>query len=85
MPKSNSVYEKVCFTIDGPSKKLVFNVCLFPFSKFQMVIVKNQVLIKFCYVTNIFDLHIFDNELAALLKYFEICREMNFFSLLFSE
>ena len=32
---------------------------------------------KFDNVTNVFDLQIFDNETAALLKFFEICTEMH--------
>ena len=35
------------------------------------------------YVTSIFDLHIFDNEMTALLKYFEICPKIHFVSLFF--
>ena len=35
-----SVCGKVWFTINGPSKMLFFNFCLFLFSKFQMTIVK---------------------------------------------
>ena len=42
-----------------------------------------SVLRKFCYVTNIFDLHIFDKETAALLNFFEICTEKHFVSLFF--
>ena len=38
---------------------------------------------KFCYVRNIFDLHTFDNETAALLKTFKISKEMDFVSLFF--
>ena len=38
---------------------------------------------KFYYVTNIFDLHIFDNETTALLKFFQISTEMHFVSLFF--
>ena len=38
---------------------------------------------KFYYVTNIFDLHIFDNETTALLIFFEICTEVYFVSLFF--
>ena len=38
---------------------------------------------KFFYVTNIFDLDIFDNETASLLKFLEICTEMHFVSLFF--
>ena len=38
---------------------------------------------KFYYVTNIFDLHTFDNETTALLKLFEISAEMHFVSLFF--
>ena len=33
---------------------------------------------KFSYVTNIFDLNTFDNEITALLKNFEISMEMQF-------
>ena len=36
---------------------------------------------KFYYVTNIFDMHIFDNEIKAPLKFCEICMEMQFVSL----
>ena len=38
---------------------------------------------KIYYVTNIFDLHTFDNEMTALLKFFEISTEMHFVSLFF--
>ena len=38
---------------------------------------------KFYYVTNIFDLHTFDNEMMALLKLFEISTETYFVSLFF--
>ena len=38
---------------------------------------------KFYYVTNIFDIHAFDNETTALLKFFEISTEMDFVYLLF--
>ena len=37
----------------------------------------------FYYVTNIFDLHTFNNETTALLKFFEISTEMHFVSLFF--
>ena len=40
-------------------------------------------LVKFYYVTNVFDLHSFDNETMAFLIFFEISSEMNFVSLLF--
>ena len=60
-----------------------------------MIIVKNliekasfllwisRVLMKFYYVTNIFDLHIFDNETSGLLEFFQISTEMHFVSLFF--
>ena len=38
---------------------------------------------KLCYVTNIFDLHIFDNEATVLLTFFQISTEMHFVSLIF--
>ena len=38
---------------------------------------------KFYYVTNTFDLHIFDNVTTALLKFFAISMEMHFVSLFF--
>ena len=41
---TNSVCEKVCFTIKEPSKMLFLNSSLFPFSKFQMTIVKNLIM-----------------------------------------
>ena len=40
-----------------------------------------RVLRKFCYVTNIFDLHIFDKETVTLLNFFEISTKMLFVSL----
>ena len=42
-----------------------------------------RVLSNFYYVTNIFDLHIFENETATLLNFFEICTDMHFVSLFF--
>ena len=38
---------------------------------------------KIYYVTSIFDLHTFDNETTALLKFFKISTEMHFVSLFF--
>ena len=38
---------------------------------------------KFYNVTNIFDLHTFDNKATALLKLFGICLEIHFVSLFF--
>ena len=38
---------------------------------------------NFYYVTNIFDLQIFDNETLVLLKLFETCMKMHFVSLFF--
>ena len=38
---------------------------------------------KFYFITNIFDLCIFDNKTADLLIFFEICTEMHFVSLFF--
>ena len=74
--------------INGPSNMLFFNCCLFPFSKFQITIVKNLVkdfegsqvvLLRH----NFFYLRIFDNEAAIILKFFEVCMEMHFVSLFF--
>ena len=42
-----------------------------------------RVLSNFYYITNIFDLHIFENETAALLIFFSICTDMHFGSLFF--
>ena len=67
--------------INGPSKMLFFDVCLYPFSKFQMLV--SRVVMKFYFITNIFDLCIFDNKTADLLIFFEICTEMHFVSLFF--
>ena len=80
---TNSVCKEVWFTMNRPLKMLLFNFGLFPFLKFQMILVKNpikisRVLMKFYYVTNIFD-----NETVALLKFFKICTEMHFVSLFF--
>ena len=38
---------------------------------------------KFYYVTNIFDLHTFENEMTVLLKFFEISTEIDFVSMYF--
>ena len=43
----------------------------------------SRVLMKFYYVTNIFDIHTFNNETTTLLKFFEISTEMQFVSLFF--
>ena len=67
--------------INGPSKMLFFDVYLYPFSKFQMLV--SRVVMKFYFITNIFDLYIFDNKTADLLIFFEICTEMHFVSLFF--
>ena len=44
-----------------------------------------RVLSNFYYVTNIFDLHICNNETATLLIFYEICKDMHFVSLFFSK
>ena len=46
-------------------------------------IFKTTSVLNFYYVTNVFDLHIFDKEMEALLNFFEICTEVHFVSLLF--
>ena len=38
---------------------------------------------NFYYVTNVFDLRTFENETAALLKFFKISTEKNFVSLFY--
>ena len=95
MPIISSVCANVWFTINELSKLLLFNFCLFHFSKFQMTVVKNlsekpfffimdfEGSYKFYYVTNIFDLHTFDNGTTVLLNFFEISTEMYFVSLFF--
>ena len=40
---------------------------------------------KFCYVTNIFDLHTFDYETTVLKNFFEIFTEMHFVNLTFDD
>ena len=40
-------------------------------------------MMKIYYVKNIFDLHTFDNETTALIKFFEISTEMYFVPLFF--
>ena len=51
---------------------LFFNFSLFPFSKFQIIVKKLIVnfegFYELLHVTNIFDLHIFDNETIAITK-----------------
>ena len=58
------------------------------FPNFKWLLLKisqwiSRVLRKFYYVIDIFELHIFDNETAALLNLFEICTKMHFVSLFF--
>ena len=43
----------------------------------------SRVLSNFYYVKNIFDLHIFENEMATPLNFFEICTDIHFVSLFF--
>ena len=57
------------------------NFCFFPFSKFQITIVKNVIMDfessqKVLLRHRIFYLHIFDNETAAFLIFLEICMEI---------
>ena len=72
----------------------LFLFFFFHFSKFQMTIAKNLMkknpflrcisrFVKFCYVLIAFDIHTFDNETTAFLKFFEISTEMDFVSLFF--
>ena len=46
-------------------------------------LLKMLLRMKLYYFTNIFDLHTFDNETTALLKFFKISTEMHFVSLFF--
>ena len=73
---------------------LFLNFYLFHFFKFQITIViylmeKPSSLtmdfkgfLKFYYVTSFFNLQIFNNETTVLLKFFEICADMHFVSLI---
>ena len=61
---------------------LIFAFSLYP--NFKLLLSKIlkwilRVLSNFYYVTNIFELHICDNETAALLIFFKICTDMHFF------
>ena len=49
---------------------LVFAFFIFPYFKWLVSKWISRVLMKFYYITNIFDLQIFDNETAVLLFYF---------------
>ena len=42
----------------------------------------SRVFLKFYYVTSFFNLQIFNNETTVLLKFFEICADMHFVSLI---
>ena len=76
--------------INELSKILIFSFGFSYFSKFQIAILKNLIELpsffkmefegsmKFYYVTNIFDLHTFDNETTALWKFVEISTEVHF-------
>ena len=59
----NSAYEKIWFTINGLSKILFFNFCLFDFSKFQMNIVKNLMKNPLLFVMN------FESPYEVLLRH----------------
>ena len=84
-----SLWKRLVFAIKGPSKLLFFTFCLFPLPKFLKTFVKNLItdfegFSNFYYAPNIFDLHIFENETAALLFiFFSICTDMHFGSLFF--
>ena len=66
MPITNSVCEKVWFTINGLPKMLLFNLCLFHFSIFQMTIVKNVMEKPFFFIMDIVDFY----EILLRRKYF---------------
>ena len=85
LPIKNPVYQNVWFTINGLSKTLFFNFCLFHFSEFQITIDKTflkktaffvpdfkspyEVLLRHKY----FHLYFFDKETRALLNFFKSC------------
>ena len=85
------------FTVNGLSKMLFFDFCLFQFFKFQTTIAKNVektilfcngfwvLFVKFYYVTNIFDLHTFHNEATALLNFLKFPRKCVFCFFIFSK
>ena len=91
MPIINSNYAKAKFRINGPSNFFFF----FHSSEFQMTIVKNLMekpsffIIDFESSNEVllrhknFDLQIFDSQMTALLKVFEICTEI--YNLLFDD
>ena len=91
----NSVWGKIWFMINEPSKTQFCNFCLFIFLNFKRLLSKifqktilfllriSRLLMRLYYVINISDLHIFDDETTALLKIFENCTEMHFASLFF--
>ena len=78
--------EKFGLRLTGRRKCYFSIFCRFSFSKFQMTIALkwiSRVLSNFYYVKNIFDLHIFENEMATPLNFFEICTDIHFVSLFF--
>ena len=60
-----------------------FKLATFWISKVLTRSENSLVLIKFYYVTNIFDLKVFDSETTVISNSFEICTEMRFVSLFF--
>ena len=91
---NKSVCEKVWLKINGLSKMLFFNFCLFIFPNFKWLLSKSlwknhsismdfehsyEVLLRH----KCFDLHIFDNETMPLLNFLKIFMEMHFISLFF--
>ena len=65
---------------------LIFAFSLFPNFKWlssKILYWISSVYRKFYYVTNIFDLHIFDKETVALLNFLEICIKKHFVSSFF--
>ena len=65
---------------------LIFAFSLFPNFKWlssKILYWISSVYRKFYYVTNIFDLHIFDKETVAVLNFLEICIKKHFVSSFF--
>ena len=56
---------------------------IYIFLLFSCIFELSRVISNFYHFTNIFDRHIFDNETAVFLRFFEICRDMHFVSLFF--
>ena len=84
LPITNSICEKVWFTIYGLSQMLCFNFCLFDFPNFKwLFLVRGSLWSSITPQVFFFDLYIFGSQMAALLYFIEIWSIMHFVSFFF--